>query len=238
MEIEDRKRIYDALLLILSFLTVCWGLFLLEGEFDIHFKRWGNRPRTSEGLIGILTSPLLHSDLKHIWGNTVSFFSLTTFLVFFYRPIAFKVFGLIYILSGVLLWIWGGPGNHIGASGVIYGIAAFVFFGGLLRNDTKLLRVSLAVAFLYGSLIWWVLPIDPHISWEGHLSGAVIGVALAWLMRTAGPQAPIYQWEIDELEEQRRIDHPEEFEDPATDSGIKITYEYIEKPKEYEQKSP
>lgn len=238
MEVEDRKRIYDALLLIISFLTICWGLFLLEGEFDMHFKQYGNRPRTVRGLIGILTSPLLHSDLEHIWGNTVSFFSLTAFLVFFYRPIAFKVFALIYFFSGALLWLWGGPGNHIGASGVIYGIAAFVFFSGLFRNDTKLLRVSLAVAFLYGSLIWWVLPIDPHISWEGHLSGAAIGVLLSWTMRTRGPQAPVYQWELDELEEKYREEHPEEFEDPDTDSGVQITYDYIEKPKDPDKKNP
>ncbi|MDG1159988.1 MAG: rhomboid family intramembrane serine protease [Flavobacteriales bacterium] len=196
---EDRNKLYDALLFIALFLGVIWGLFLFEEVFGWRLKQYGNRPRRLEGLIGILTSPLLHSNLKHIWGNTVSFFTLSAFLFFFYRQIALKVFIWIYIAGGILLWLIGVGGNHIGASGLIYGFASFLFFAGIFRNNMMLLRVSLAVAFLYGSIVWWVLPIEPGISWEGHLSGAIVGFALSLIYRTQGPQRPLYQYEKDEI---------------------------------------
>jgi membrane associated rhomboid family serine protease len=196
---EDRNKIYDALLFIALFLGIIWGAFLFEEVFGWRLKQYGNRPRRVEGLLGIFTSPLLHSNLKHIWGNTVSFFTLSGFLFFFYRSIALKVFLWIYLAGGVLLWLIGVGGNHIGASGVIYGFASFLFFAGIFRDNMMLLRVSLAVAFLYGSLVWWVLPIEPGISWEGHLSGAIVGFVLSLVLRSEGPKRQLYQWEKDEI---------------------------------------
>ena len=87
------------------------------------------------------------------------------------------------------LWGLAVDGNHIGASGLIYGLAAFLFTSGVIRNNRLLLRVSLAVAFLYGGIVWWMLPIDDHVSWEGHLSGAVVGTLLAVAFKRQGPKA-------------------------------------------------
>ena len=109
----------------------------------------------------------------------MSFFTLNGFLFYFYRSIALRVWLWLFFASGLLLWGLAVDGNHIGASGIIYGLAAFLFTSGIVRDDRLLLRVSLAVVFLYGGIVWWMLPIDDHVSWEGHLSGAIVGVALA-----------------------------------------------------------
>ena len=98
----------------------------------------------------------------------MSFFTLNGFLFYFYRSIALRVWVWLFLLSGTMLWCLAVDGNHIGASGLIYGLAAFLFTSGVIRNNRLLLRVSLAVAFLYGGIVWWMLPIDDHVSWEGH----------------------------------------------------------------------
>jgi membrane associated rhomboid family serine protease len=195
---EDRGKIWDALLFNGAFLLIIWVLWWYERETGDHLTAWGTRPRTARGAIGIITTPFLHGSLDHISGNSLSFATLSTFLIFFYREIAFRVIFWLYLLSGILLWLIAVSGNHIGVSGVIYGLAAFLFFSGIIRQNMKLLRVSMAVAFLYGSIVWWVLPIDPQISWEGHLAGSIIGIGLAIVYRDKGPQREKYNWEIEE----------------------------------------
>ena len=154
MEKEDKKKLIDALLFNLFFLLIIWVIWWVEFEFGHRLTKWGTQPRTLRGAIGIITTPFLHGSLEHISGNTFSFVTLSSFLIFFYRSIAFKVLGLLYVCSGILLWLIAFGGNHIGVSGIIYGLASFLFFSGILRRDLKLLRVSLAVAFIYGSIVW------------------------------------------------------------------------------------
>jgi len=202
MEGPDRKRLFDALLFVIGFLAICWSVFLLDESFSLHLNHYGNRPWRIKGLIGIITSPFLHGDLQHIWGNTLSFFTLGTFLFFFYRKHAFKVLLWLIFCSGLILWLIGAPGsNHIGASGVVYGLASFLFISGLINDNLVLLRVSMAVAFLYGSIVWGILPYDPKISWEGHLAGMIVGILLAVVYRGKAPKRPLYQYELDEIRE-------------------------------------
>ncbi|MGB1032756.1 MAG: rhomboid family intramembrane serine protease, partial [Flavobacteriales bacterium] len=198
----DRKRLFDTLLFVVSFLAICWSVFLLNETFSLRLNQYGNGPWRVKGLIGIITSPFLHGDLNHIWGNTLSFFTLGSFLFFFYRKHAFKVLLWLILCSGVILWLIGVPGsNHIGASGVVYGLASFLFISGLINDNTVLLRVSMAVAFLYGSIVWGILPYDPRISWEGHLAGMLVGIALAIAYRGKAPKRQPYQYELDEIKE-------------------------------------
>ncbi|NQX91525.1 MAG: rhomboid family intramembrane serine protease [Flavobacteriales bacterium] len=227
----DKKKLFDALLFVGAFLVICWSVFLINDSFDLKLRAYGNRPREFRGLIGILTSPFLHGDLKHIWSNTASFAVLATMLFYFYRKIALKVFFSLFLMAGITLWIAGGEGNHIGASGVIYGLAGFVFLSGLLNDNLKLLRVSLVVAFLYGSIVWGVLPIDPKISWEGHLTGLFSGLLLAFIFRGAAPKRRLYQYEIDELleaeEDEKRRAEIEASVEHHTGPYRRIRYIYI-----------
>jgi membrane associated rhomboid family serine protease len=100
------------------------------------------------------------------------------------------VFFLTWIITGILVWLGGRSSYHIGASGLIYGFASFLFFSGIIRNSINLLAISLLVVFLYGSLVWGIFPFDYKISWESHLFGALTGFALAAAFRHYGPPPP------------------------------------------------
>ena len=206
---DDRHLIYNALLRVVIGIVAMWGLYFLNEQFGLGLKNWGNRPLTTEGLVGILSMPFLHGDFEHLWGNTISWFTLGSLLFYFYRSLGAKVLLWTYLGGGVLLWLSGAGGNHIGASGVVYGLAAFLFLSGPIRRHPNLMWVSLVVAFLYGGIIWYVMPVKAGVSWEGHLAGALVGAVLAWTLRNRGPVRPVYQWQIDEqleLEEQREAE--------------------------------
>jgi membrane associated rhomboid family serine protease len=213
-----------------AFLLICWLLFIADEITELRIKQWGLKPRSLKGIVGIISMHFLHGDLKHIAQNSLSFLVLNSFLFYFYKNIAFKVFFRLLIFGGLFLWLWGRDGNHIGASLLIYGLASFTFFSGIFRSNEILLRVALVVAFYYGSIVWYVFPVDPSISWEGHLSGALAGIIFAWHYRgLGGPARAKYQWEIDEeMEALARESETEEDWLPSSDTGegIEITYRY------------
>jgi mannitol-specific phosphotransferase system IIBC component len=122
-------------------------------------------------------------------------------LIYYYRRISYQIFFLLYFFSGITVWFAGREAWHIGASGVVYAMAAFHFVSGVIRNDIRLLTFSVVVVFLYGGLIWGVFPIDPKVSWEGHLWGAVSGVVLAFYYRKYIIRRDKFDWEEEEEEE-------------------------------------
>ncbi len=197
----DRKRIKLALTVTLGLLILVWGAFFIDLQFDLEWRRFGNRPLRWNGLVGIFSMPFLHGDFKHLWGNTVSFFTLCAMLIYFYRGVGLKVLAWTWFGAGVLLWLSGAPGNHIGLSGVVYALASFLFLSGLIRMHPHLIRVAMVVAFLYGSIVWGVFPIETGVSWQGHLSGAALGGLLAIVWRKQGPQRPPIPVDEEEDEE-------------------------------------
>jgi len=186
----DRNLIRRSLTVTFGILIVIWCVYLIDEQLGLDLRRFGNRPLRKNGLPGVLLMPLLHGDFQHLWGNTVSFFSLNSLLLYFYRNLGYKVLGWSWLATGCLLWLSGAPGNHIGLSGVIYALSAFLFLSGLIRQSPRLIRVSMVVAFLYGSIVWGVFPIEVGVSWQGHLSGALVGSLLAVAWRRQGPQKP------------------------------------------------
>lgn len=185
---------YPLLLLILM-----WSFYLMDYTSRINFFEFGIYPRTFSGLMGIFFSPLIHSqeDLKHIFSNSVPLAVLLASLIHFYKSIALKVFASVWILGGTLTWLIARDNYHIGMSGVIYGLVAFLFVSGALRKYKPLMGLSLFVVFLYGSLIWGIFPLEAKISWEGHISGLLVGVVMAFLYRKQGPQSPKFVYEIE-----------------------------------------
>lgn len=177
----------------------------LELYLDLNWSIYGVFPRTKEGLIGVFLSPFLHADQTHLWNNIFPLLILGISLRYFYKTISKEVFFWSWLMSGLWLWCIGRPSLHIGASGIIYSLASFLFFSGLIRRHTRLMAVSFIVVFLYGSMIWGIFPIKDHISWEGHLSGGIAGVLLAWWFRENGPPKLKYQYEIDEELEQLEL---------------------------------
>ena len=188
-----------ALKISLVFVAVLWAIFILDAMFGLRLARFGLRPGSVPGLMGILTAPLLHGSLQHILSNSLPLLISLTATLYLYPTSSLRVIPLIWLGSGGLAWFIGRPSLHIGASGLIYGLLAYVFVGGILRRDMRSVAVSLMVGIMHGSMVWGVLPIRPNMSWEMHLSGALTGVLLAFVYRK-WDRVPLvrYEWEDDD----------------------------------------
>lgn len=204
---QDKKLFIRSTAISGGFLIFLWLIKIIEIVFNFNFVRFTLFPRTIHGLTGILISPLVHSDINHLAANSLPVFFLALGTLYFYKNASLKVFLIIYILPDIAVWLFGRPAYHIGASGLIYGFASFLFFSGLIRRDPRSIALALLVIFLYGSMIWGVLPLDKNISWESHLYGALIGIACAFIFRKSDPYKK-YEWEDEETEIQS-TDHPE-----------------------------
>ncbi len=201
--VSEKNKLFYSLFFPTVFLLIIWAVAVTEYLLDIRFVTYGLWPRTLDGSIGILTSPLIHADFNHLFANSVPLFILGISLFYFYRSIALKVFILIYLFSNIWVWGIGREAYHIGSSGIVYGLAAFLFASGLIRKEPRLMAISMIVAFLYGSFIWGIFPElfpEKNISWEAHLMGIFAGVIFAIYFKKKGPQKRIYSWE-DEVEE-------------------------------------
>ena len=198
----EKRIFFHSLILPAAFILVFWIIEIFEQTTGISLVRFGVYPMHLKGLPGILFSPFIHSDFNHLVSNSVPFFILLAMLIYFYRRISYQLFFLLYIFAGVCLWLFGREVWHIGASGVVYAMAAFHFVSGIIRNDVRLLTLSVTVVFLYGGLVWGLLPINPEISWEGHLWGAISGIVLALLYRKYTIRRDKFDWEDEEEEDQ------------------------------------
>ncbi|MFW5832007.1 MAG: rhomboid family intramembrane serine protease [Prolixibacteraceae bacterium] len=214
----EKKIFHHSLILPAAFVAVLWIVEIIEQVGGFDFVRLGVYPHHLKGLPGILFSPFIHSDFGHLISNSVPFFILSAMLVYFYRRISYRIFIQLYILAGICVWIAGREAWHIGASGVVYALAAFHFVSGIIRNDVRLLTVSVVVVFLYGGLIWGMMPINPEISWEGHLWGAVSGVVLALYYRKYGIRREKFDWEYEEEDEEVGSDPPQLTEEEETNN--------------------
>jgi membrane associated rhomboid family serine protease len=188
-----------ALKTALIFTGILWIILILDEVFGLRLVRFGLRPGSISGLTGIITAPLLHGGFSHLLSNTLPLVISMTATLYLYPRSAMRVIPLIWAGSGALAWLIGRSTIHVGASGLIYGLLAFVFVSGILRRDMRSVSVSLLVGFLYGSMVWGVLPVRPHMSWELHLGGAVFGVLLALAYRNWDRTPHIrYDWEDDD----------------------------------------
>lgn len=179
----------------LFFVMVLWIVFWFEARFNINFNSFGVYPRTVVGLRGILFSPFIHGSLKHLFNNSVPLFVLTSALFYFYRNIRWRVLIIGLLFTGLATWAIGRPSLHIGASGVVYMLAAFLFFKGIFSKHYQLTALALAVVFLYGGMLWYVFPVNPDISWEGHLSGFFVGFVFAFIFKGNPIERKKYDWE-------------------------------------------
>ena len=232
----------------LAFPLVMWVVYWFEITLHYNFNDLGVKPGELSGLAGVLFGPFIHSGVEHLFNNTIPMFLLSLALMYFYRPIAFPVFIMGFLATGLLTWSIARPSYHIGASGVVYMLFAFLFFKGILSKHFRLIAVSMIVIFIYGSLVWGIFPGEAGISWEGHLSGLISGTVLAFVYRKKGvifkyPQEERKKEEDDEFLRQFDEDgnfnpiDPEEEQDNASDAtshtadneAYKIKYEVSKK---------
>lgn len=171
-----QSSLFGSAVVPLRVVFLMWLCYVLEYIYGWPLGYLGIAPRTFTGLAGILFAPLIHGDVYHLVSNTVPLLFLGTLLFFIYERIASQVFFRAYIWTNILVWIFARPANHIGASGIVYGLAFFLIFFGLFRRDFISLVISVFTVTLYGSVFYGILPGDPFISWESHLGGALVGI--------------------------------------------------------------
>lgn len=201
----ERRKFLGSLVIPLILIALMWTVKIIEVSFGIDLGRYGVMPHTAKGLVGVFTLPFLHGSWEHLFSNSVPILVLGTALYYFYPTLANRVMLLTYLFSGLLTWCLGDPGStHIGASALVYGLNLFLIASGFIRGNRTLIVISLIMVFLYGGFVWGMIPelaVLQNISWEGHLSGAIIGVVLAFLLRKEGPQKEVHHWDEDEEEE-------------------------------------
>ena len=215
---KDKAKIRVSFVIAVFLIILIWSIKLFEEYTHIDLSVYGVYPRSVSGLKGVLFSPLIHSDFSHLISNSTTLFILTFSLFYLYTKSAVRVFFIIYILHGVFVWIFARESYHIGASGLIYGYVGFLFFIGLFRKDSRSIAISLLVIFLYGGLVWGILPTDPHISFEAHLAGGIIGSLCSIFFRKTDPLPEKYEWDYYDDDEE----DDSSFEDDINPDDIKI----------------
>lgn len=196
---EDAERLRVALVLSAAFAILLWLVKMAESMTGLALPEHGIYPGTAAGLLGILTAPFIHGSPQHLLANTLPIVILGTALLYGYPRSARIVLPVLFLGTGLGVWLIGRPSYHVGASGVIFGLMFFVFVSGVLRWDRRAIGLASAAFFLYGGMVWEVLPTKPQISYEAHLCGAVLGIVLALLLRKLDPARPEkrYSWEVE-----------------------------------------
>jgi membrane associated rhomboid family serine protease len=226
-------------IIIIPFLVVVLMWVVFWGEFvsSIDLTRLGILPRTLSGIFGILFSPLLHSktDINHIINNSIPIFLSLVTLFFFYPQIAYKIFILCWLSSGILTWLIAeNEGSfHIGMSSVIYSLIVFLFVSGIIKKQLKYQAISMLIVLTYGSLVWGVFPVEEKISWQGHLAGVISGIlmALLYVDKEIEQHKEIQSFIPKESIETELKNYNIEFKtnQHISNSNTNINYEYIKK---------
>lgn len=230
----ERRKFLGSLIVPLLIVAVMWVVKIIEVSVGVNLGRWGITAHTAQGLVGIFTLPFLHANWEHLLSNTVPILVLGTALYYCYPTLANRVLLITYIASGLITWCIGNPNTtHIGASALVYGLNLFLIFSGFIRGNRMLIVISLIMVFLYGSFIWGMIPslaIPQNISWEGHLSGAIIGVLLAFFLRKEGPQKEVHHWDEEDDENgpstSSGTDEEKPYWDVPTPSNDELTVQY------------
>jgi len=219
----EKKRLKLSLIIPVLFLVIMWSVKIIEYSLHLDLYSYGIYPQRLDSLTGIITAPFIHGSFEHLFSNTIPFFLLGTAIFYFYKESAYKVFFLIWIVSGFWVWLAARSAYHIGASGMIYGFSSFLFFSGLIHKNRALASLSLLIVFIYGGMVWGVLPLKPEVSWESHLFGAITGLILALIFLPK-------KIKIDDKSKEDDF-FSEEFSAPESndESITEINYHFIEK---------
>lgn len=222
--IDEKKDLRYAVVYSVLLTALPWIVHIIGVVFSLRLKQYGLQPLELRGLIGIFTMPFLHADWEHLISNTPAMLLLIFGLFLFYKRDAWRILFCLYVMSGFLTWLMGRSSTHIGASGLVYALASFHFLSGVIKKVPRQRAFALLVAFLYGGFIWAFFPTlykGTSISWEGHLSGLLAGIILAFYFRRNGPEPPVYP----ALEEEEEVDEEEAYWGTSTEEDHGISNE-------------
>lgn len=205
---KEERHILDIVKLPLLFVLGLWLIHLAQVALNDSWGFLGVYPRTISGLKGIFFAPLIHSSFQHLLSNSVPMLMLGSIIFYFYQRVALRSFILIYFLSGFVVWALARSVFHIGASGVVYGLVAFVFWMGIFRRSLRSIILALIVTVLYSGYFAGILPNQEGVSWESHLYGGLVGIFTAYFykeeLELEEEEAANYNPFADELERKDR----------------------------------
>lgn len=182
---EPRPAWQAAALLTGGFVVLLWVMEVLDTLAGHRLDSYGITPRTEDGLLGIALAPVLHFGFDHLLANTVpvavlGFLTLATGIA---RGLVATA--VIWVVGGLGVWLFAGDRSiHAGASVLVFGWIVYLVVRGLLNRSTTEILIGVAVFLLYSGALLGVLPGQPGVSWQGHLSGAVGGALAARLLRS------------------------------------------------------
>lgn len=195
MNTEKQLKLTKSIFLIpIAYVLIIWIIYGIEIAFGYNFNKYGVYPRNLMGFRGVFLTHFIHSNTSHLFNNSIPLFVLLSSLFYFYKEVAYKVLFFGGFFAGFITWMIARESYHIGASGIVYVLFSFVFFSGIIKKHYRLVALSLIVIFLYGSMIWYILPIKDGISWEGHLSGLLVGLFFSILYRNKGIVKEVHQF--------------------------------------------
>jgi membrane associated rhomboid family serine protease len=163
--------------------VLLWIIHIHQETANWDPGNYGIVSRQVFGIWGILTGPLVHGSWNHLMSNTVPLFVLSALCLFFYRKVARRAIAMIYLLTGVTVWLFARPVSHIGISGVVYGLVAFIFWNGIFRRNFRSIILALLVMLFYSGMFIGIFPDQEGISWESHLLGSLTGIFTAFWFR-------------------------------------------------------
>lgn len=204
---DEIQRLRAVAVGVAGFVVLLWLIHGAAVAGDWHLAALGVHPGHGDGLIGILTAPLVHGSWGHLVSNTLPLLVLGTALIYGTPRAAVIALPVIWLGSGMAVWLFAREAVHIGSSGLTYGMMFYVFIVGILRRDRRSVALALLAFFLYGGMIWGVFPLAPGISFEYHLFGALAGVACAFGLhrRDPLPQRRRYEWEEEDEPDDERL---------------------------------
>ena len=185
---EKTANFLESLIFPLIFVAIMWLTHIVQYLFEMELFWLGVKPRSFEGVLGIVFSPLIHSGFTHLTWNSIPFLASGAIIMSVFKPVAFRAFGIIYILTGILVWCFADfeamqTNYHIGASGVVYGMVTFIFFSGFFVRNRVSIVMSLIMLIAFSGMINGISPFQEGISWESHLLGAIVGLVVAFIYR-------------------------------------------------------
>jgi len=197
-------------------------VFAIDKIWHFHLYQYTLLPRNLSGLRGIIFTPLIHGSWGHLMSNFTAIFALVALLHHHFRPFFYQLLIFIWVASGLWAWGFARPNYHLGASGIIYGLASFGFTSGILSGNLRLRSLSLLIAFLYGGFVWgiWPLPFNELISWELHLTGLLSGLGGAYIFKNQLPKAESASWD----EEDEEMEFNEDYSDDSVDPNDEKEY--------------
>ena len=207
---KNLSYIINIMFVPILFIFMIWIVEGLEYILDKNFSSFGIIPLDFNRMYGILSYPFIHSDLNHLLNNTYPILILGGIISEVYKKISVKVFFYSYIISGLLLWVFG-PSDItiIGASGIVYALGSFILVSGFIRKQPRLMMLSFLVIFLNFFNLWGIIEIQQdNISQTAHLCGVIAGIITSVVLKNEGPQPKIYDYEIEEeLDKKNKINY-------------------------------